>query len=257
MCSSDLDTAVHKKPQALITKELRVLLRTMTYRMNCIYVNLLWLVAAPVLGLMAAEGGALNLFAKELQAGDALCCTLMFSAVVASSFVASGLNSLASTSFTREGTHIDLIKYIPVDIKTQIKAKAFVSILITFIPLAIAIIVLTLFFGIPLMMLLYIPTAFLCCVIACMTGMLMDSIAPYTIWSDELSALRGNLNCFFNLAAMLLVAAVLAAMSYGLYVLTGSFVAAAGINLIILILAALWGIFKGLDKVRNNIESLT
>ena len=225
--------------------------------MNCIYVNLLWLVAAPVLGMMAAEGGALNLFAKELQAGDALCCTLMFSAVVASSFVASGLNSIASTSFTREGTHIDLIKYIPADIRMQIKAKAYVSVVITFVPLALSIVILTVLFGIPLMILLYIPTALLCCVIACMTGMLMDSISPYTIWSDELSALRGNLNCFFNLAAMILVAAVLAAMSYGLYVLTGSFVAAAGINLIILILAALWGIFKGLDKVRSNIESLT
>ena len=38
----------------------------------------------------------------------------------------------------------------------------------------------------------------------------MDSTSPYIAWDDEYSALRGNLNTFFNLAVMLLLAGLVA-----------------------------------------------
>lgn len=251
----EISVKSNTKLHSLILKEFRVLMRTMTYRMNCIYVNFLWIAAAPVLGFMAAGNGVMHDFALKLRTGDPFSCTVLFVSVTAASFIASGLNSIASTSFTREGVHLDLIRYIPADIKTQIVAKAFVSVTISFVPLMIAELILTVSFGIPLMMLLYIPASFLCCVTACFTGMLMDSIAPYTIWSDELSALRGNLNCFFNLAAMLLIALVLGACSYVSYLIGEGFIAVASLDLVILVCAAVWGITGAMDKIRENLTS--
>ena len=48
------------------------------------------------------------------------------------SFIATALNSLASTAFTREGQHLSLIKFIPVPFETQLYAKAVVSTLFTY-----------------------------------------------------------------------------------------------------------------------------
>jgi ABC-2 type transport system permease protein len=42
----------------------------------------------------------------------------------------------------------------------------------------------------------------------------MDSSAPYTEWSDEYSALRGNLNSFFNMAVAMLIALFLCAIAF-------------------------------------------
>ena len=38
-------------------------------------------------------------------------------------FIASAMNSLASSAFTREGMHLDLVKYIPVPYKTQLLVR--------------------------------------------------------------------------------------------------------------------------------------
>lgn len=251
------DMTMRKRSDALLKKEFRVLLRTMTYRMNCIYVNLIWVIAAPVVGMLARNNGLLRNFAGGLKNGDAFSHTIMMITMVSIAFIASGLNSIASTSFTREGVHIDLIKYLPADISLQIRAKAQVSIIITFVPLMIALVTLSIMMEDPMIAILYIPITLMGNMIACFTGMTMDSIAPYTIWSDELSALRGNLNCFFNLASELIVALVLGAISFGLYKLTGNYIAVITVNAVVLVIATLWGIFKGTKVIRKNIESLT
>ena len=41
--------------------------------------------------------------------------------------------------------------------------------------------------------------------ISVMIGMYLDSSSPYVSWSDEYSALRGNLNSFFNMALMMII----------------------------------------------------
>ena len=54
-------------------------------------------------------------------------------------------------------------------------------------------------------------------VIAVFIGMLLDSVSPYVEWDDEYSALRGNLNTFFNMAIMMVIAFVIAALGILLY----------------------------------------
>ena len=81
----------------------------------------------------------------------------------------------------------------------------------------------------------------------------MDSISPYTVWSDELSALRGNLNCFFNLAAELIIAAVAGLIFYGIFVLTSSDVITIAVSMVVLILMAAMGVIQGAKAARKNI----
>ena len=241
---------------SLVMKEVRVLMRTMTYRMNCVYANLLWPVAAVI---FIAEAPKFEFFLKlsyMLSTGDPWSHVLMFAVFIAAAFIASGLNSIASTSFTREGVHIDMLKYLPADLGKQIRAKVLIAILFTFIPEAVAVILVSVSLGVPYLIPLYIAASFVCIFIATMIGVLMDSISPYTVWSDELSALRGNLNCFFNLAAEMAAALVAGVIAYGLYKLTGNSVITISAVSALLIAAGAACLLAGFPQVKKNIEML-
>ncbi|MBR4557146.1 MAG: hypothetical protein IKO15_06675, partial [Clostridiales bacterium] len=164
--------------------------------------------------------------------------------------------SIASTSFTREGVHIDMLKYLPAPLEKQINAKVFVALMFTFIPEVIAVIIVAVSLGVVVQLPLYILISFVSILIATMIGVIMDSVSPYTVWSDELSALRGNLNCFFNLAAEMIAALLIGGIGYGIYLLSANSVITISIVSVLIIAGGLACVIIGLPKVKKNIESL-
>lgn len=246
----------HKVLSSLVIKEFKVLMRTMTYRMNCVYANLLWPIAAVIFIAEAPKFEFFKVFAYKLKNGDPLSHVILFAVIIAMAFIASGLNSIASTSFTREGVHLDMLKYLPAPLEKQIRAKIIIAVLFTFIPEVLSVAVITLRFGIAYMLPLYILITFLCVLIATIIGTLMDSISPYTVWSDELSALRGNLNCFFNLAAEMVFALIVGGISYGIYLLSANAVITIATVSVLLVIAGTAGVLAGLPHVKKNIELL-
>ena len=246
----------HKIFTSLVLKEFKVLMRTMTYRMNCVYANLLWPVASVIFITQAPKMEFFKVFKYNLQEGYAKGFVIVFAVFIAASFIASGLNSIASTSFTREGTHIDMLKYLPVDLDKQIRAKVLIAVLFTFIPLLISEIMIVISLDVIYMLPLYVVVSLACILTATMIGVIMDSISPYTVWSDELSALRGNLNCFFNLAAEMIAAAVTGALTYGLFILSANAVITISVITAVLILMAGLFTLPGVARARKNIESL-
>ncbi|MBR5358307.1 MAG: hypothetical protein IK128_03735 [Clostridiales bacterium] len=241
---------------ALLIKEAKVLMRTMTYRMNCVYANLLWPILAVFVMVETPRNEFLSGYADGLRAGDQSGLVTLFAVVIAAAFIASGLNSIASTSFTREGVHLDMLKYLPAPLEDQIRAKVSIAVLFTFIPEAIAVVMVTVSLGQLAMLPLYILVSFACILIATVIGVIMDSISPYTIWSDELSALRGNLNCFFNLAAEMIAALLTGAVSYGLFKLSGSSVVTIVPVTLLLVIGGIICVTAGLPRAKKNIEFL-
>ena len=241
---------------ALVIKEAKVLMRTMTYRMNCVYANLLWPILALFVMVETPRNSFLQDYSDSLRAGDAFSSVVLFVIIIAAAFIASGLNSIASTSFTREGVHLDMLKYLPAPLEDQIRAKVLIAVLFTFVPEAVAVIMVSASLGQFAMMPLYVLVSLVCIIIATVVGVVMDSISPYTIWSDELSALRGNLNCFFNLAAEMVAALLVGAVSYGIFVLTYSSVITIVIITAVLFIAGAAGVFAGLPRVKSNITEL-
>lgn len=241
---------------SLLGKEIKVLTRNMTYRMNCVFANLIWPIAAVIFIIEAPKFEFFKLFRAKLNGQEPLSQIILFGAFIAMAFIGSGLNSIASTSFTREGVHIDMLNYLPADLGKQIRAKVIVAMLFTFIPVAFAVVAVTVFFGVNIWLPLYVVVSFVCILIATMIGVIMDSISPYTVWSDELSALRGNLNCFFNLAAELVAALVTGGILYGIYLISKSSVITVSIVAAILVIAGVLIVIIGLPRVRKNIESL-
>ena len=246
----------HKIFTSLVIKEFKVLMRTMTYRMNCVYANLLWPVAAVIFVTQAPRLEVIKIFRYNLKTGDALSHVILFSAVIAMAFISSGLNSIASTSFTREGKHLDMLKYLPAPLDKQIKAKVLIAVLFTFIPVLVSVIVVSAGLGVIYMLPLYTIVSLAGILTATMAGVIMDSISPYTVWSDELSALRGNLNCFFNLAAEMVGALVIGGISYGLYMISKNAFITIPVISAVLILSGVICVLKGISKARKNIELL-
>ena len=149
-----------------------------------------------------------------------------------------------------------MLKYLPAPLEDQIRAKVLIAVLFTFIPEAVAVVMVSVSLGQFAMMPLYVLVSLVCVIIATVIGVVMDSISPYTIWSDELSALRGNLNCFFNLAAEMVAALIVGALSYGLYVLTSSSVITIAIITAVLFISGAAGILTGLPRAKRNIAEL-
>ena len=251
-------SASKKRPifSSLLIKEIKVLVRTMTYRMNCVYANLLWPIAAVIVVSEAPKYVFFKMFEYKLQNGDSTSQVILFAAFIGMAFIASGLNSIASTSFTREGVHIDMLKYLPAPLDKQIKAKTFVAILFTFIPEVIAVIIIAIRFEMIVMLPVYIFISFISVLIATIVGVVMDSISPYTVWSDELSALRGNLNCFFNLAGEMVAALVIGLIAYGINLLIKNSVFSIAAISLILLVTGIAGYFTGMSKAKKNIEEL-
>lgn len=253
---SSLSFGKHSMFTSLLIKEIRVLTRTMTYRLNCVLANLIWPAVALIFVTMAPQQSFFNMFTAKLEAKDPFSHVLLFAVFIAVAFIASGLNSIASTSFTREGVHIDMLNFLPAPLDKQIKAKILTAVLFTFIPVVISIVPVTICLGTVGMLPFYIVASFLSVVIATMIGVVMDSVSPYTVWSDELSALRGNLNCFFNLAAEMIAALVIGAVSYGLYLLLRNSMITMSAITVLLAVAGIVSYAAGLPKAKKNIGQL-
>ena len=88
--------------------------------------------------------------------------------VLGVSILVPALNSIASSSFSREGKNFSFIKYIPVPYSIQWKVKVVVSFLISFL------------------------------------GTYIDSIQPKLVWDDEVNSLRENYNTFMVMGFALL-----------------------------------------------------
>ncbi len=222
MDKSLLNSKLTSPFNACFSKELKVLIRTKAYSNNCVYINLLWPFGTVLFFFLSRKNENITRFIELYRDGSyprAQLIVLLI--IIAISFIASALNTLASTAFTREGAHVDLIKYIPVPYETQLYAKALIAVIFTYPALVLSVIISAVFLGFgPAVAILYCVIALMAMLICISTGFIMDSASPYTSWSDEYSALRGNLNSFFNMAVSMLAAFLLCALIFLLFELT-------------------------------------
>ncbi|MCQ2521175.1 MAG: hypothetical protein MJ105_02255 [Lachnospiraceae bacterium] len=239
-----------------VKKEWRVLIRTKAYRINCVMVNFLWPVAVLVLFLTRKEGGTFAHILDSFQQGQDWPAVLYTVILTAVGFIASAMNSVASTSFTREGAHLSLVKYIPVDYRTQMKAKAYVAIMISFVPVYMAAVIARISMGAPIYWYLFDFVILLAVIVfTTILGMILDSTAPHSAWDDEYSALRGNLNTFFNMAIVMVTAMILCGGGFLLYYHTSmnGLIFHVGLAVTLLLIVVISG-KVGTKKILQNME---
>ena len=212
----DIETSSHFK--ACLRKELRVILRTKAFAANTAFINLIWPVGTFLLFHFTKDKGAIKSFIRMYGMGKERAEMILLMVVVSIAFLATALNSVASTSFTREGRHLDLIKFIPVPYRIQMLAKATVSFIFTYPVLVATDVIICIYVHVPVSTgILFALLMLAAHVISIIVGMSLDSSSPYTEWDDEYSALRGNLNVFFNMAIMMLLSIIVILLGLLLY----------------------------------------
>ena len=142
----------------------------------------------------------------------------MLLTVIGVAFFATAMNSIASTAFTREGSHKSFIKHIPMAYRTQIRVKVWISLVFSGVTVAISTVILGIYMDCSFIdSVYYVIIGILCVAICTYTGILLDSTHPKIDWEDEYGALRGNLNAFFNMAIAIAAAIVFCGAGYLLF----------------------------------------
>lgn len=239
-------------------KEWLVLTRTRAYNGNCVWINMLW----PVLMLgyyLWNMNKPVMLSLKSLFEGEFdRAYVLLVIAFILLAFIASAMNSLASTAFTREGMHLDLVKYIPVPYKTQLQVKGVISVIITFPGLLLCDIIAVLVLGInPVWILIIAVIMLLCLIVTTVSGLYLDSSHPHSSWDDEYSALRGNLNSFFDMAIIMVLSGIVC--TTGFITFSYTTIGLAGFIILELIITGAMAVFsctKGFSMCVENMKNL-
>lgn len=242
-----------------LKKEFKILFRTPAYFSNCVLINLIWPVFLYIIYLFGEKTDFLNDFVYGIRSGNEETVLLFLLGISAVSVLVTAANSIASSALTREGKHFAFMKYIPLSYIAQINLKALVSIIISGAGMLIYVIAAAFYLK------LGIKLSIFCCIISLLSvsfvsyfGIFMDSVNPKLIWDDELNALRGNYNIFFNMALAMLSEAAICAGAYLLFKFTD--MGALMIIIILLILLMLLNTGSYLlcsYKATKNIDKLT
>jgi ABC-2 type transport system permease protein len=173
------------------------------------------------------------------------------------SILITAVNSIASSSISREGNSFQYMKVIPLSYKTQIKIKIISSIIVSYIALFLTIIVLSIIYKFGFVnTLLYLLLSFISVVFISTLGVFLDTVNPKLVWDDEINALRGNHNVFINMAFSILISGVLLGIIFLLKYLNIDIVFAYIISFILVISFAITTYFIAMKYGSKNIERI-
>lgn len=208
---------LYKKLSALSAfraKELKLLFRSPVYFLNCILMNFLW----PVFILIpffagGEELGDIGELAKYLE--DPNILPYIFAGAAGTALFVCASNMISSTAISREGKNLYVSKYLPVDYKTQINAKAQTGMLMGLIGMLMAFLVLWFVFSFPLYLILLAFLVSLPCIIFInYAGIMIDLKFPKLNWDNEQKAVKQNMNGLLNM----LISAAFGALNFGLVI---------------------------------------
>ena len=201
---------IHSLFMSCLLRDIKTLLRTPTYIMNCVAPNVL-LPLAGLIVLLTGAGGSLRGLINSLNAPN----VLVLIAIVIASALVTAMSGISSSAFTREGNHADLLKYIPVPLKVQVNAKVLTALIFSLPAALLGTVLLCVSVGAgAVLTMLCLAGSILSVICTVYTGVLFDAMHPKFVWDDELSALRGNMSTFLHMAVVIAVGVVLGAVYF-------------------------------------------
>lgn len=197
-------TIQHSAFSSYFWKEIRLLLRTPVYFINCVLMNIL----GPLFLLIPLLSAQDEFFSRDfgfLQDPNTMGMFLGigFGIVL---FLA-GTTGIASTALSREGEQIFVNKFLPISYMTQLMAKVGSAIFIgCFSILIITAMGLLIFqFSLPFAI-LFIIVGLVGLLFAAFVGILIDLYHPKLDWDNEQKAVKQNLNVVLHMLILLVFA---------------------------------------------------
>lgn len=195
---------------AYLYKEIRLLMRTPTYFLNCVLTNFLVPVLMIIPLLLQKHNTPASVPWESLAAG-AQGQIILLAAVVGLTVFLAGTNGITATSLSREGQELYISKFIPISYRQQMQAKLLSA--LVFGVIGALLIIIAAYIMIPFSINLA-GILLLECLVAVVpvieAGLLIDILRPKLKWENEQQAVKQNLNILFSmLLALLLGGAVI------------------------------------------------
>lgn len=189
-------------------KELKLLIRTPVYFINCVLMNLIWPLFLFIPILSGSESG---MGISEIQAFtksgsyEGIILIIAFAAIL----FASGTNGVTSTAISREGTNIFVAKYIAVSYQDQIMAKIMSGVILGLVAM-LSMLVAAIFILLPPIHLILsiVITGIGGVFFTSFLGILIDLNFPKLHWDNEQKAVKQNMNLMFSILISTVVAAI-------------------------------------------------
>ena len=246
---------VENPTNSYFKKEIFTLFRTSSYFLNCILINFIWPIFVYVICKLKFPDLTLSKLKNLVTSTDNNTLIIIFMFVIGVSILLPALNSIASSSFSREGKNFYFMKYIPMDYSSQVYVKLLVSFIIAFIGVNVFSLIFYLVIGLKVSTaFIFLIISFLSILFICSLGIIIDSINPKLVWDDELNALRENSNNFIVMGISIFVFIVLAGLCYLLYKSFGLALAFTSILLILILLNAIVYDLNRRFTVKNIVE---
>ena len=192
----------HSKVRTYLIKELRLLVRTPVYALNCIGMCLLMPIMLLVIFMTADADVLLQQLPDITPYLDGM---LPYAVLVgmASGFLFSNLNMISSTAISREGSNLSFMKYIPMSLKQQLQAKVVSGILMSVISMLLTL--LCVYFLLPIFPLTWYFAAAAASLITIVLGnyasLALDILHPKLVWEQEAAAVKQNMSGIVSMLA--------------------------------------------------------
>lgn len=189
-------TTKSKKQNILISytiKELKILIRTPAYVMNCV-ISELMIPIMFVIGMMTGGKDLLPILQQYIPMIDHLIAYLLLIGI-GLGFMASNTSMVSATSISREGAGYVFMKYIPVSLNTIFNAKVLSGFIVSQIMILFVYIGCLFILPIsPLYILLSFISAEIGSLLGSYFGLMVDVIHPNLYWEDETSAVKRSIS---------------------------------------------------------------
>lgn len=219
--SVDLDKALVKsspiKSYTLI--EIKNLIRTPIYLLNCVLINFFW----PLIALMPvitqpSEVSMVEELSKLMQNNEYV--NFVFVGAIAVLYFIGGTNGIAATAISREGQELFVKKYIPISFKDQIRAKVMSSFIIgltgviVFLIFAVAVFKAPIHLAIMVLLVGWMPL-----LLTSYIGIFIDIYNPKLNWDTEHKAVKQNMNVVYSIIISIVIGALvfLAGFNFSLF----------------------------------------
>ena len=230
-------TRVKPIKKAFLIREYKSLFRSFVFLSSCILVNFFWPVLAYFIVQMNFNLSTLQGYISDIYNQIPSIQLIFLGIITGGSLFITSINSICSSSFSREGkTSFQYLKSLPVSTKDIMHTKAKCGISISMAFVLIYVIIFAIVFNLPYSM--YVP-ALICAALgvicASFIGIYIDAINPCVLWEEEQHVLRGNLNTFSALVAVIMVFMGITVINWALlFRLSFSIIITIGIDIIIL-----------------------
>ncbi|HNW60780.1 MAG TPA: hypothetical protein PKI62_13955 [bacterium] len=178
--------------RALMLKEIRLLVRTPAFFMNCVLINFIW----PVMLLfMGSSGDPKEIEGLRTLLSGGLPANTLLLIMLGASFFISGTSGASASGISREGSQFFVSKYLPVPATVLIQAKLAVAWLLSCTGLLLLLATVGIAFHMPAAilgagMLLALPAMLL----PVLAGLILDIHFPKLVWDNEYRAVKQNMN---------------------------------------------------------------